>query len=215
MTASGTPIGASTKGRMVAALFVRADSVYKTMPGVDAWDIERDARKWPGGCPVVAHPPCRAWGRLRHFAKPRPDEKDLARWSVQMVRRWGGVLEHPASSQLWPDQGLPEPGRLDQYGGWTLPIYQHWWGHRAQKATLLYIVGCRPADLPAMPMRIDEPTCVIRFDQRRPDGTHIRKGDADWRPRLGSAEREHTPPELAAWLVELARRSKTEERAAA
>lgn len=43
--------------RTVAALFVRADSIYKTMPDVDAWDIERDARRWPGGCPVVAHPP--------------------------------------------------------------------------------------------------------------------------------------------------------------
>lgn len=26
----------------VAALFVRADSVYKSMPGVDAWDAERE-----------------------------------------------------------------------------------------------------------------------------------------------------------------------------
>ena len=51
----------------VAAMFVRADSVYKTIPGVDCWDIDRDARLWPGGCPVVAHPPCRAWGRLRHL----------------------------------------------------------------------------------------------------------------------------------------------------
>lgn len=42
----------------VAALFVRADGNYKAMPGVDAWDMERDARLWPGGCPVVAHPPC-------------------------------------------------------------------------------------------------------------------------------------------------------------
>lgn len=90
----------------VAALFVRADSIYKTMPGVDAWDIERDARKWPGGCPVVAHPPCRAWGRLRQFAKPRPDEKDLAPWAVEKVRRWGGVLEHPANSSLWIACGL-------------------------------------------------------------------------------------------------------------
>lgn len=43
--------------RTVATLFVRSDSIYKSLPGVDAWDISRDARKWPGGCPVVAHPP--------------------------------------------------------------------------------------------------------------------------------------------------------------
>ena len=28
----------------------------------------------------------------------------------------------------------------------------------------------------------------------------------DYRPHITKAEREHTPPELAAWLVELARR---------
>jgi hypothetical protein len=33
----------------VAALFVRADSIYKTLPGVDAWDEARDARQWPAG----------------------------------------------------------------------------------------------------------------------------------------------------------------------
>lgn len=32
----------------VAALFVRQDSIYKTMTGVDCWDIDRDARMWPG-----------------------------------------------------------------------------------------------------------------------------------------------------------------------
>ena len=46
----------------VAILFARSDSYYKTLPECDVWDIERDARKWPGGAPVVAHPPCRAWG---------------------------------------------------------------------------------------------------------------------------------------------------------
>lgn len=63
----------------VAVLYARADSNYKAMENVDVWDAERDARNWPGGCPVVAHPPCRAWSALAHMAKPRPDEKDLAR----------------------------------------------------------------------------------------------------------------------------------------
>jgi hypothetical protein len=48
----------------VAVLFARSDSHYKALPGVDVWDSERDARKWLGGSPVVAHPPCRAWGAL-------------------------------------------------------------------------------------------------------------------------------------------------------
>lgn len=128
----------------VAVLFARADSNYKALPETDVWDAERDARKWPGGCPVVAHPPCRAWGRLKHMANPRPDEKNLARLAVALVREFGGVLEHPARSELWAAQKLPQPGERDQYGGWTLPISQYWWGHRAEKKTWLYIVGCEP-----------------------------------------------------------------------
>jgi hypothetical protein len=39
---------------MIAALFVRSDSIYKSIGNVDAWDMERDARRWPGGGPAVA-----------------------------------------------------------------------------------------------------------------------------------------------------------------
>lgn len=188
----------------VAVLFARADSIYKTLPGVDVWDIERDARKWPGGCPVVAHPPCRAWGRLSHMAKPRPDEKDLARWSVAQVREWGGVLEHPGASKLWADQQLPRPGVFDEFGGWTLPIHQHWFGHKAEKSTLLYIVGVNPQDAPAIPLRLGKATHVIASSLHR-------NPKATWsRPEVPDAEREHTPPELAVWLVDLARKCKQE-----
>lgn len=191
----------------VAVLFARADSVYKRIPGCDVYDIERDARTWPGRAPVVAHPPCRAWGRLRAFAKPRHDEKDLARWAVSQVRQWGGVLEHPESSTLWADQRLPRyQNERDGHGGWTLPIHQFWFGHRAQKRTWLYIVGVNPWEIPDFPLRLGQSDCRIRLDKRRPDGTHIRKGDKDYQPILGDAEREHTPPDLAVWLVELARR---------
>lgn len=191
----------------VAVLFARADSIYKTMEGVDVWDAGRDARNFQGGAGIVAHPPCRAWGRLRHFAKPRPDEKALALWAVDMIRENGGVLEHPASSQLWKEKPLPKAGEKDQWGGWTLPVLQWWWGHKAEKPTLLYIVGCDPRDIPPMPYKMGRSECVIRLDKRRADGTHIRKGDSDYRPALGPKEREATPPAFAAWLVELARKS--------
>ena len=180
---------------MIAVLFARCDSVYKELPETDVWDIERDARNWPGGAPVIAHPPCRAWGRLRQFAKPRKGERQLAIWSVRQVRRFGGVLEHPVGSLLWKKAGLPPPGARDQYGGWTLPIHQHWWGHRAEKATLLYIVGCEPHELPPIPLQLGEPTHVVQ--SRKRTGS---------RPHISKAEREHTPPELAMWLCELARR---------
>lgn len=188
----------------VAILFARADSTYKAIPGCDVWDIERDARKWCGGAPVVAHPPCRAWGQLRALANPRPDEKELAIFAVAQVRAHGGVLEHPKNSTLWPVAGLPAPGKRDEFGGWTLPIFQSWWGHRAAKPTLLYIVGCEPADLPPMPIVLGEATHVIGMSGRRRDGGRLHKGDPGWRPEVTKAEREHTPPALAAWLVEVA-----------
>lgn len=200
----------------VAALFVRADSIYKSMPAVDCYDIDRNALTWPGGCPVVAHPPCRGWGKLYYFAKPAPGEKDLGPWAVHQVRTYGGVLEHPKDSKLWEAAGLPRPGQVDAWGGWTLPVSQHWWGHRAEKMTWLYIVGCAPDSIPDIPLRLGAATHVIAQSRvRRKDGTRLRKGMAGWRPEVTKAEREHTPPPLAAWLVELARRCRKVQRAAA
>jgi hypothetical protein len=186
--------------KQVAVLFARADSIYKTMPECDVYDIGRDARTWQGGMPIVAHPPCRAWGGLAHFAKPRPGERKLAIWSIVQLRRWGGVLEHPAASRLWPVMQLPAPGQSDKFGGWTMVIDQDWFGHRAQKRTRLYIVGCSPRDIPAYPLRIEEPSHTVSPSH------NIRVGHPLYRPQLRKPEREATPPELAKWLVELASR---------
>ena len=183
----------------VAVLFARADSIYKTLPNCDVWDIERDARNWPGGSPVVAHPPCRAWGRLRQFAQPRDDEKALAIAAVGHVRQFGGVVEHPAESTLYAHCGLPRPGRFpDAFGGWSMEIKQFHFGHRAEKKTWLYIVGCQPDDIPVMPHREGKATHCVR-----PTRTYPRL------PSITKREQEQTPPDLAIWLVELARRCLT------
>lgn len=187
--------------RQVAALFVRADSIYKTMPGVDCYDIERDARTWQGGVPGIFHPPCRLWSSMRHFSTAPLEEKELARWSVQMVRENGGVLEHPRGSGLWPEMGLPASGRHDAFGGFTVGIFQGWWGHRADKPTLLYVVGCKPANMPPMPMRLGMAERVVS------PWHGFRKGMLGWRPHLRKDERQATPPLLAEWLVDLARRT--------
>lgn len=187
---------------MVAVLFARADSIYKTLPETDVWDIERDARKWPGGAPVVAHPPCRAWGRLRKFAHLREGEKDLAPAAIAHVREFGGVLEHPAESTLWIHAGLPRPGQFpDSFGGWSMAVDQYIFGHRAEKATWLYIVGCEPDDLPYMPIRGGSPTHCIRPTKRHPR-----------LPSVTKREREATPPAFAEWLVDVARRTQRSSR---
>lgn len=193
--------------KTVAVLFARADSIYKTMPGCDVYDIERDARTFTGGAPIVGHPPCRAWGRLSYFAKPRPGERELAPWCVDRIREWGGVLEHPEASKLWREKPLPAPGERDAWGGWSLVVDQDWWGHRAEKRTRLYIVGCEPRDIPLMPYSIEPATHVITPGRvRRRDGTRLKRGEPGWRPDVLKAEREATPPAFAEWLVELARR---------
>lgn len=198
--------------RPVAVLFARADSVYKTLPGCDVWDAERDARRFDLTCPVVAHPPCRAWSRASQFAKPRADEKDLARWAVHVVRHCGGVLEHPEGSSLFREALLPSPGtsEVDPFGGYVLPVWQSWWGHRCEKPTWLYIVGVSRDLLPAVPLVLGQSERVL-FNRRG-----LRSGMHGFRTEVQRAEREHTPPDLARWLVELARRStrQPQERAA-
>lgn len=178
----------------VSVLFAREDSIYKSL-GADVWDKERNALEWPGGNPLIAHPPCRLWGRLRQFAKGDPEEKEYALWAVEQIRKYGGVLEHPAQSTLWKEAGLPLNGSRDEYGGWTLPINQHTFGHRAEKKTWLYICGCEPKDIPDIPLVLGKATHCIR-----PTKSYPRL------PSVTKAEREHTPPKLAEWLIELAGR---------
>jgi len=191
--------GGSGRSLSVAILFARSDSVYKSIEGCDVWDIERDARNFAGGMPVITHPPCRAWGRLAHLAKPRDGEKNLALFAVEMVRRWGGVLEHPATSRVWQACELPIGAARDAFGGFTMAVDQRWWGHRATKATWLYFCGVSPRALPPMPLRIDEGTHYIMQDRR--GGTSRNLGKL----RLPTSEREATPPALAMWLVQVAR----------
>ena len=168
----------------VSILFARSDSCYHDLVE-DVWDIQRDARGYTGTNPVVCHPPCRGWGRLRHWAKPRHDEKALALFAVDQVRRCGGVLEHPHGSTLWGAAGLPLPGMpADAWGGWTLLVEQGWWGHAAPKPTYLYIVGCSRADVGELPVQL-----------RRAAGRTL---------ELSPADRERTPPRFAAFLVALA-----------
>lgn len=181
---------------MVSVLFARQDSVYKTL-GVDVWDIERDARKWPGGNPIVAHPPCRAWGQLSHMAKPRPDEKELAIYSVAQIRKYGGVLEHPAGSKLWETAKLPSPGQFDEFGGFSFLCDQFQWGHKARKRTLLYIVGIKPNDLPGIPMRFDAIEYTVSSKIKKKSGRRVKK-------EITKKEREETPIEFAKWLIEVA-----------
>lgn len=162
----------------VPVLFTRKTSPYLAL-GCDCYDADRDALTWQGGRPAIFHPPCRAWGQLSHMAKPRPGERELALWAIQKVRAFGGVLEHPINSRLWREADCLSWGVRDRFGGVLVPLYQSSFGHRAPKASCLYFV------LDAVPS-IPEPRATVTTVER-----------------MCRAEREATPPELAAWLVDL------------
>jgi hypothetical protein len=189
----------SHRSNAVAVLCARIDSIYKTMPTCDVYDEARDARTFAGGLPVIAHPPCRLWGRLYKLARSENPEAERAFgvWCAGQVRTNGGVLEHPAHSKLWKAAGLPKPGERDEFGGWTLAIPQFWFGHKAEKNTWFYIVGIDPSSIPPITLKLGEPTHVV-------SSTIQRRGEPGYRPSLKKKAREATPPAMAQWLVDLA-----------
>lgn len=140
--------------RPVAALYVETNGAYFGLPGVDAWDEQRDARLYDGPYPVVAHPPCKTWSIMSQCRPEiaRGDDGGCFRAALDAVRKFGGVLEHPAYSRAWSHFGLAPP-RLHGWtgtlldGGWTCAVDQAHYGHRANKWTWLYYVGPEPPAL--------------------------------------------------------------------
>lgn len=190
---------------MIAALYVDPRGPYPRLTGVDAWDETRDARTYEGPGAVVAHPPCGPWGKLRHQYEGA--EHECALRAVEQVACFGGVLEHPAGSRLWPAMGLPLPGHApDQYGGYTIEVCQVEWGHVARKRTWLYLVGVPRLAITPPPFPGREPTHWLS-GSRGANGRNA-KGTGGAPPpgiKICSAEqRRRTPPLFAAWLVELA-----------
>lgn len=176
---------------MIAVLCVAKNSIYKSLHGVDCYDIDRDCRTFPGGMPVVAHPPCRSWSAYcAHQAKPMPGEKELGPWCVEQLRQWGGVLEHPAHSRLWAECNLPTPGS-SRGSEWAMQVEQSWWGDTRKKLTWLAFVGIDKASLP------DVPYCLrdSHGDRRR------------WQ-LMSKHQRSATVRPFAEWLVAAASMAK-------
>ena len=138
---------------MIAALYVETNGVYYGLDDVDPWDEARDARQYAGPWAVVAHPPCNRWSRLATFRRQRDGEDGgCFAHALATVRRFGGVLEHPAHSLAWQTFGLMRPpergwGRTLYDEGWVCEVDQRLYGHEARKPTWLYACGL---ELPAM-----------------------------------------------------------------
>ncbi len=140
---------------MIAALFVASGGVYFGLPDVDPWDVKRDARKYEGPWPVVAHPPCERWGRFAEVnGHSIGDDDGCFEAALSSVKRFGGVLEHPEGSHAWKRFGLLAPDRDGGWNGgwqtqslsvgWTCCVEQGRYGHRAPKKTWLFYVGAEP-----------------------------------------------------------------------
>lgn len=169
---------------MIAALYVETNGVYFNLDDVDPWAIGRDARRYRGPHPVVAHPPCQRWGKLwagqpgwikrTGQRKIKGDDGGCFAHALQAVRKFGGVLEHPWGSHAWPHFQLTVPDRnggwqsADEQGGFTCCVEQGRYGHYARKPTLLYAVNC---DLPDLDWGIGEsrldPEFVARVGLKR------------------------------------------------
>lgn len=163
----------------------------------DVWTKSRDARGYAGPYPVVAHPPCGPWGRLKAFCTRQ--DPQLAVLAVDQVRRWGGVLEHPEGSSLWERCGLPSPFErvpLIAPREWSLTIDQARFGHPCRKQTWLFFSGVNPAHLPPLPVR-REPSSVITTSSDAPTLPPLVNSGRLSRDQL----RRITPPDFARWLL--------------
>jgi hypothetical protein len=194
---------------MIAALFVDNSGCYIGLPDVDPWDKKRDARKYDGPHPVVAHPPCQLWVNFAalNFARyggdhNRPgNDGGCFRSALRSVRHWGGVLEHPAGSNAWPFYGLLAPSRKggwtrsaftgrDGMSEWVCEVWQSAYGHKARKRTwLLYVGQVEPTD-PSW--------------EQRPGTSQVGWFDRI-KPTLSKKEAMATPVTFRDTLIELAR----------
>ena len=193
---------------MIAALYVETGGCYFGLPDVDPWDEKRDARLYAGPYPVVAHPPCARWCRLAglveaRWGHKRGDDGGCFAAALHNVRRFGGILEHPAYTDAWKTYDLPRPSRYGGWlecncGGWVAHVEQGRYGHPAKKATWLYAFR---AELPQLRWGFDP-------EQRSKAlvswcGNHVKSDEC--RPRVGKRAAAATPPEFRDVLLSIAR----------
>lgn len=193
---------------MIAALYVQRGGCYWGLPSVDAWDEARDARRYAGPHPVVAHPPCSRWCRLAglveaRWGHKRGDDGGCFESALRSVRTWGGVLEHPAYSDAFAAYGLPapKPGGWQRAlcGGWVAHVEQGRYGHPAKKATWLYAHGVTA--LPSLEWGATpdtESTALVSWC-----GNRVSDRLAN-RPRVGKRAASATPPAFRDLLISIA-----------
>lgn len=197
--------------RPVAALYVEDvggcySGLLAHLLNVDPWPEGRDARRYDGPYPVVAHPPCQRWGPMAVVVQAKfpnrrqGDDGGCFASALSAVRRWGGVLEHPRGSAAWAAHGLAHPSGRGWSAiaprEWTCEVWQSAYGHRCAKATWLYYFG---------------PKAPLPLDWSRAEGTHrigyadSKPGQPSPKPAVSKREASATPIAFRDVLLALAR----------
>lgn len=191
---------------MIAALFVQKGGAYYGLDNVDPWDEVRDARLYAGPWPVVAHPPCQLWGNFAainfkrwggEHNRPGNDGGCFAS-ALASVRRFGGVLEHPAGTRAWGEYGLISPADAgwiqSNISEWVCEVWQSAYGHKARKNTWLFYSGENHP--PAMRWYRHQGTHQIGF--------HDQRGKSRNKPTISGKEASATPPSFRDALIAMA-----------
>lgn len=190
---------------MIAALYVADGGCYYGLNGVDPWPESRDARHYKGPWPVIAHPPCNVWCQLAHINQKRyghrvGDDGGCFSSALNSVRRYGGVLEHPAFSYAWPPFQLQRPRRGSWQrtlcGGWVTEVSQVAYGHPARKRTWLYAVCTSP---PTLDWSEPSPRAQVSWCKNH--------GNSEL-PRIGKAAAAATPIDFRDLLISIAESAK-------
>lgn len=192
--------------RIIAALYVIEGGCYFGLPDVEPWGETRNASLYQGPHPVVAHPPCQLWTRFAHVNyarwggehnRPGNDGGTFAA-ALASVRKWGGVLEHPAFSDAWKAYGLPRPvpGRWKKESGvHVCEVWQSAYGHKARKRT--WLLYCGFFSPPEAKWNRPEATHQIGF--------HDQRGKDKNKPTVSGKAASATPIEFRDFLISVAR----------
>lgn len=84
----------------VAVLCAAKESNYYYIKGLDIYDIKRNAFNFNSSLPIICHPPCAQFGKLRGLSNYNKTHLDLADFCIEKLLINGGILEHPYNSNL-------------------------------------------------------------------------------------------------------------------
>jgi hypothetical protein len=136
---------------LIPVLCVMDGSNYRSVPGLDLYDKDRDAYTYDGTGKTICHPPCQQWSRLKAFARADKKEKELALFCYDLVIKHGGILEHPKGSSLFK---YVNADRKKMFS-----VQQNWWGFPCKKDTILF---CNDVELLPFPLSLDLVTKTVQ-----------------------------------------------------